>query len=342
MLHRFESTSLKRAGFTFLLLFCASLSGSFPAVADDVSGVAVINNTNRIIGGNESASGQFPYMAALVRNNTQFLSNRQFCGASIIADKWLLTAAHCMYDSFDNRISSDSFRVAVGFTNLRTEQPEELTVSNYYLHPQYDHSDPFARNDIALIELANEQPQPAIGLYEADGSALAGFNSTVMGWGATDYSDPTTPVYPNELRHAVLPIVSRDVCNAPVSYQGTIATSQICAGFPAGGIDSCIGDSGGPLVTNIDGRVTQVGIVSFGNGCAEPFFYGVYTNVGAYVDWIDDYVQISRVGTPTAFAGSGGFNGGSAGGATNNPSTGGGAVWILLWLLLGVAYYRRS
>lgn len=341
MLHRLIYTRLKRAGFTFFLLFCASLYGSFTAVADDEVGVAVINNTNRIIGGSESSSGQFPYIAALVRNNTSFLSDRQFCGASIIADKWLLTAAHCMYDRFGSRITSDSFKVAVGFTNLRTEQPEELTVSNYYLHPQYDHNDLLALNDIALIELANNQAQPAVGLYEADGSALAGFNATVMGWGATDYSDPTAPVYPNELRHAVLPIVSRDVCNAPVSYQGTIATTQVCAGFPAGGVDSCVGDSGGPLVTSIDGRLAQVGIVSFGAGCAEPFFYGVYTNIGAYVDWIDDYVQISRVGTPVAFAGSGGFNGGSAGGATSNPSTGG-AAWVLLWLLAGVAYYRRS
>jgi secreted trypsin-like serine protease len=246
-----------------------------------------------------------------------------------------------MYNTFGNRISSDSFRVVVGVTNLRTEQPDELVVSNYYLHPQYDHNDLLARNDLALIELSNAQPQASVDLYEADASALTGFSATVMGWGATDYSDPTAPVYPNELRHAVVPIVSRDVCNAPISYQGTIANTQVCAGFTAGGVDSCVGDSGGPLVTNIDGRTAQVGIVSFGNGCAEPFFYGVYTNIGAYIDWIDDYVQIDTVGTPLALAGTGGFNGGAAGDLNNNPSTGG-AAWLLLWLVAGVAYSRRK
>ncbi len=330
----------KRARITFCLLaFAGGFANSLTLYADD-SAVAIVNTTNRIIGGDASSRGQFPYMAALVRNRSGLLDSRQFCGASLISDQWLMTAAHCLFDQFGGRISSDSFRVVVNTLNLRTESPDELIVANYFIHPAYDNNDLLSRNDIALIELANEvSPAPtSVSLFRDDASVLSGFNATVSGWGAIDFSDPFNPVYPVELRHAVVPIVSRGVCNAPISYAGNISDTQMCAGFVQGGVDSCVGDSGGPLVTSVEGTTAQVGIVSFGNGCAEPNFYGVYTNVGAYISWIQQFVSVDTVGTPTTLAGNG--IGGSSAGSGDSPSTGGAAWWLLM--LLGVFRLRRG
>ena len=255
-----------------------------------------------------------------------------------------MTAAHCMYDSFGSRINNESFKAVVGITNLRTESPTEHIVSNYFIHPSYNNSSQDIANDIALIELATNTSQTAaVSLYGDDAGALVGFNATVAGWGATDYTDETNPVFPDELRHAVVPIVSRDICNAPVSYAGNITDMQICAGLAQGGIDSCIGDSGGPLLTSIDGVTAQVGIVSYGLGCAEPLYYGVYTNVGKYVDWIRQYTSVSSVGTPRLAANNGGIgsNGGSAGQSAGNGTSSTGAAWLLLWVMAGVCLRRR-
>ncbi len=340
MLVKVKHRMLKRAQFTILLSACAA-AWALPSMADD-SGVAIIDNTTRIIGGDQSAAGQFPYISALVRNSSASLVNRQFCGASVINNKWLMTAAHCMYDQFGGRISNDSFKAVVGITNLRTESPTEYVVSNYFIHPGYNNNSQDIANDIALIELATNTSQTPVSLFSDNANVLVGYNATVAGWGATDYSDPTQPLFPDELRHALVPIVSRDVCNAAVSYDGNISSNQICAGFAQGGIDSCVGDSGGPLIANFEGVPAQLGIVSYGRGCAEALFYGVYTNVGQYVDWISQYTQVSTVGTPRTLAAENGANDNIGGSAGSNEDTlpGTGAMWLLLWVMAGVGLRR--
>gem|GEM_PF-4294608 len=79
---------------------------------------AIIDRTTETLGGDISAPGQFPYMAAMVHNDSRPLRNRLFCGASFINEKWLVTAAHCMYDLFDNRRRASSFRVVTNFVNF--------------------------------------------------------------------------------------------------------------------------------------------------------------------------------------------------------------------------------
>uniref|UniRef100_A0A672NN61 trypsin n=1 Tax=Sinocyclocheilus grahami TaxID=75366 RepID=A0A672NN61_SINGR len=88
---------------------------------------------------------------------------------------------------------------------------------------------------------------------------------------------------PATLRTVKLPIVSSTVCNATDSFNGNITENMICAGYSEGGKDACKGDSGGPLVC--EGRV--YGIVSWGNGCADAQYPGVYTSVSRFRQWID-------------------------------------------------------
>ncbi|MFX8466402.1 serine protease, partial [Acinetobacter baumannii] len=91
--------------------------------------------------------------------------------------------------------------------------------------------------------------------------------------------------YPALLKQVEVNMVSRDACNAASSYNGGITGNMLCAAAP--GKDTCQGDSGGPLfVSNRAGGVVQVGVTSFGTGCANPSFPGVYARVSQYNDWI--------------------------------------------------------
>ncbi len=292
---------------------------------------------NRIIGGSISGRGEFPWMVALARNDFRALTIRQFCGGSIIASRWVLTAAHCMFDVFDQPITAGSMRVIAGITNLRTQTPDEETiVVNIIVHPAYNHADQNALNDIALLELATDIPASSVPLYGGDPDQLSGLAAITMGWGATDFSNPEQPVYPHQLHDVVVPLVSRTVCNDVLSYNGAISSSQLCAGLATGGVDSCAGDSGGPLVASIDGVVQQLGIVSFGRGCAEPLFYGIYTNVPYYLTWLNNYVEVGT--TPRIQNGILTGNNGYGEGDSN----GTGAGTHLFWLIAAVLLLRRK
>lgn len=88
---------------------------------------------------------------------------------------------------------------------------------------------------------------------------------------------------PASLRKVTVPVVSRTTCRAEYGTSA-ITDNMFCAGVTAGGKDSCSGDSGGPIVDS--SKVLQ-GVVSWGYGCAEANYAGVYTRIGNFVDWIN-------------------------------------------------------
>ncbi len=115
--------------------------------------------------------------------------------------------------------------------------------------------------------------------------------ASVSGWGTlTDGGNS-----PNKLQKVNVPIVSNQVCNEPNAYNGQITPTELCAGYAQGKKDSCQGDSGGPLVVKDNGDYYQAGIVSWGDGCAQPNKYGVYTRVSAFNEWIQNTMD----GQPT-------------------------------------------
>lgn len=109
----------------------------------------------------------------------------------------------------------------------------------------------------------------------------------VAGWGHTQWNG----TQPDILREAKVRIVSREVCNQEKSYNGTIHDTAMCAGFAEGGIDACEYDSGGPLVCTRCGRHYAAGLVSWGDQCALPNKYGVYSNLTALTPWITDKIN---------------------------------------------------
>jgi secreted trypsin-like serine protease len=173
--------------------------------------------------------------------------------------------------------------------------PNEVSRTGAQLinHPNYDTST--SDNDIALIQLSSsvdftDYIKPVC--LATDGSVFsAGTISWVTGWGAIR-SGVALPS-PQRLQEVDVPVVSNEQCKNSYS---TLTDNMICAGLTQGGKDSCQGDSGGPMVSKQDSRWIQAGVVSFGQGCAEPDFPGVYARVSQYQTWINSHITSDQPG----------------------------------------------
>lgn len=222
------------------------------------------------------------------------------CGASFLGDKWVLTAAHCVED-----VNVNSLRVNVGEYDLSDGAENATKINSIFIHPDYNQG-AFFNNDIALIELAESLNIPAVTLADANmTSNLASMASyaTVIGWGnqiayGPDDAQPTGS-QPNKLYQVELSLLTNEQCRNQLiaTYQDLngltystedlgITSKMICANYPQGGKGSCQGDSGGPLIVNTNEGLQQVGIVSFGTGCADGRFPDVYARVGEFTQWI--------------------------------------------------------
>ena len=233
---------------------------------------------SRIVGGHEATPGDWPWQVS-IQDTTGF----HFCGGSLIHEEWVLTAAHCV-----DFTSSSDIQVVLGRHDLTSDEGNVYEVAEIIVHPEWNSAT--LDNDIALLRLAmpaDEIPVVPVSLEEADLYA-AGIIATVTGWGDLSMGG----VSPDTLHQVDVEIVSNDLANAPQSYDGAVTENMIAAGFAAGGKDSCQGDSGGPLVVPSESGIgwNLAGIVSWGEGCALPDKYGIYTRVANYFDWIGDYV----------------------------------------------------
>ncbi|XP_042892756.1 suppressor of tumorigenicity 14 protein homolog [Penaeus japonicus] len=239
----------------------------------------------RIVGGVVAEQNEYPWQTGLVK---KAFPRDVFCGGSIIAMKWILTAAHCA-ESIENRESEHM--VLVGAHDLRSQAPSQrlLDIKRAIVHPEYDYET--VDNDIALLEVDPIYFSDEVGpvCLPGAGEGFVGRMATVTGWGTLSAGGDTSDV----LMEVVVPTISQSQCKD--IYNGMLTTNMFCAGVPAGGKDSCQGDSGGPLVTPREDdprRFEQIGIVSWGIGCAEPGHPGVYTNVAKYATWIQAMMQI--------------------------------------------------
>ncbi|MGA0409548.1 MAG: trypsin-like serine protease, partial [Limisphaerales bacterium] len=234
----------------------------------------------RIVGGEDAQRGEFPWLVSL--------PGPWSCGASLIGDEWILTAAHCVVDDLNQVMPAEDFELAIGALYL-SEVTQTHPIEQIIVHPGYDPTT--MENDIALLRLTQpyDLTHPRLALNQDPSIPQPGDLATVAGWGALTSEGASS----DRMQKVSVPIVSLAQANDPKAYGGDILPSMLAAGFIQGGKDSCQGDSGGPLVVEVQGKSIQVGVVSWGKGCAEPYAYGIYTRVAAFIDWVEAITGLS-------------------------------------------------
>ena len=221
----------------------------------------------RIVGGVVAPPDLHPFQVALLQKNVPSNYQAQFCGGSLVANQYIVTAAHC------SDVLAKDVTVLVGTRTLIGKgTTNRIDVSEIYIHPKYQsYSEDY---DVAVWKLARPVSGITFAQLPARGTDPSPYtNTTVTGWGALKYNHNS---YPRELRAVSVPVVDRTTCNSPSSYSGTITSRMFCAGQK--GKDACQGDSGGPI-TQSPSNKTLIGVVSFGTGCGWARYPGVYTRL---------------------------------------------------------------
>jgi secreted trypsin-like serine protease len=256
----------------------------------------------KIIGGKPAPNGKYPFMAALVNPTRPGpFSDQQFCGGSLIDKNSVLTAGHCVFG--DPPFVPPGFtqtpqntQVIVGRSVLNSDQGKVRNVKDIYVHPLYKGlGNPVQSHDAAVLTLSrpvsgNTPIKPATSRQNY--LERPGRDAKAAGWGSTTRRPACgpgpQPEFANRVREARVPIISDS--KAAQAYRQLPQCAGVTAFVPrlmiaAGGKgkDTCQGDSGSPLFVarngGSSGKYTQIGITSFGPGCAYKDFPGAYTEV---------------------------------------------------------------
>nr|XP_060617470.1 granzyme A-like [Anolis sagrei ordinatus] len=224
-----------------------------------------------IIGGRESIPHSRPFMA--------IVQGEHMCGGTLIKSKWVLTAAHCEFN--------ETVKVILGaHSRNKTERSKQtIAVAKQIPHPGFVFNT--SDNDLMLLKLKRSAKinryVSIIKLTQTSADIKAGTRCLVAGWGRIH---KILPIHSDTLQEVNVTVIDRRICSDHNHYGSSrhlITKNMVCAGDKKGRKDSCSGDSGGPLICNGE----QKGVVSFGEGCADSRYPGVYARLGKnQLDWI--------------------------------------------------------
>lgn len=346
----------------------------------------------RIVGGDIATEGVWPStMSLIVKELAEGIDRGEYtftdtgnvipadqanywahsCGGSLIASNWVLTAAHCVVDGETGATYGTDYYLVLSGTSDLLSGGLRTSIKSIVVHPDYNPLKDESSNDadIALIELSQPISQTTVKLFTEHPSA--GTTAVATGWGLTE-EDGNRSRY---LRQVDLPTISNDQCkrsirefqspNSPdsalvVAYaESTLTDNMFCAGDGLGLRDSCQADSGGPLMALANGEYAQLGIVSWGYGCARAGTYGVYTTVSNYFPWMRSVVNPESTPSSNPLNDAGDTSSGdvtsnddsavddspaddSNSGDSSGSGGGGGSTSLYLLMILGLAGMLRS
>ena len=247
-------------------------------------------NRGRVVGGQFAKPGELPWQAAIVSAGWA-PKDGIFCGGTVIASSWIVTAAHC----FPPGVQEGDQYIFVGPVDLTTKG-ETLDIARIYSHERFNRLT--FDDDIALLRLKSDTKTAIpIGLLNSVDATVAlapRRKGRVSGWGKTAENGSKSVL----LKYVDVPFAEQSNCVANYKKQNShdiITANMVCAGFDTSDLgDACSGDSGGPLVVPVDNgnSFRLAGAVSWGEGCSRKGLYGVYTRIPIFVDWVKAYTDL--------------------------------------------------
>ncbi|KAK5621317.1 hypothetical protein CRENBAI_009926 [Crenichthys baileyi] len=239
----------------------------------------------RLVGASHCSHGDCPWQV-LVQ-----LNGNSHCGGVLIHPDWVITAAHCVHGK-----NTQNLTVVAGEHNLDVKDDSEQRIGVTMVIPHKNYNPATGDSDIALVQLnqsltLNQYTIPICLPTKdfAERDLLPVRYHTVSGWGkrTSGGNSGTSPgrLLSPVLRQMEVPIIQNSQCSQKAKFNFT--DNMLCAGFLDGSQESCRGNDGSPLVTKYGSTQFLTGVVAWGRGCSHPGYYGVYTKVAVFVDWVE-------------------------------------------------------
>lgn len=231
--------------------------------------------SSAVVGGTDAAPGEFPSVAEITFGGF-------FCTGTLIDPTHVLSAGHCANPTslvVAAPVAWPPPLIDVRIGGNKSGEGEQVPVSSVVISPEY-----FglfnSRNDVSILTLSRPSTKTPTQVAGAGERSIwePGDLQTIAGWGATEEGGDL----PDTLQKAQVPITTDDYCESRYSDEegwDFDPETMVCAGFPEGGVDTCQGDSGGPMFGSSSGGLRVTGVTSWGNGCAQEGYPGVYARV---------------------------------------------------------------
>jgi secreted trypsin-like serine protease len=294
-----------------------ALAAIFLALLGIAGGHALAAEDNEmIVAGTEAPEGKYPWQ---VRLYSSVNDRRGFCGGTIIAPQWILTAGHCVTVG-DKEIGphtiQDTAKVVVGYGSNDRTKTKKIEVEKIFIRDEFKRDGLAGKGDVALLKLKTPIPNPKM-ITIADPAADAkfvkeGVKLTATGWGAlwspfdkdvgalmpelgsaSEMMDKWQ--FPLKLREVQIDAMDNTTCKAV--FEGSpfsVAPTEICAMVKGTTKDICQGDSGGPLLVQASDSPQgyyQVGVVSWTTICGSTTKPSVFARVSPFTGWINDTMK---------------------------------------------------